>query len=61
MAVNHGFEFERGMYPIIKSFMYLDGMALRCRPDTDLMKDIEPLIGVFEEYQVKKNKDSLQC
>lgn len=53
LAVHHGYEFERGMYPIIKAFMYLDGMALRCRPDTNLMKDIEPLIDVFEKYRAE--------
>lgn len=44
MAVHAGYVFERGMYPIIKSFMYLDGMARQCKPDTILMQDVRPLI-----------------
>lgn len=51
MAVHAGYTFERGMYPIIKSFMYLDGMARKCRPDTKLMEDVRPLIEKFIEYK----------
>lgn len=50
MAVHAGYTFERGMYPIIKSFMYLDGMARTCRPDTKLMEDVRPLIEQFTTY-----------
>lgn len=50
MAVHTGYKFERGMYPIIKSFMYLDGMARTCKPDTKLMEDVRPLIERFCEY-----------
>ena len=51
MAVHAGYTFERGMYPIIKSFMYLDGMARACRPDTKLMEDVRPLIEQFATYK----------
>ncbi len=47
MAVHAGYVFERGMYPIIKSFMYLDGMARQCKPETILMQDVRPLIEKF--------------
>lgn len=50
MAVHAGYVFERGMYPIIKSFMYLDGMARQCKPDTILMQDVRPLIEKFRDY-----------
>lgn len=50
MAVHAGYTFERGMYPIIKSFMYLDGMARTCNPETKLMEDVRPLIEKFVEY-----------
>jgi len=50
MAVHAGYTFERGMYPIIKSFMYLDGMARTCKPETKLMEDVRPLIEKFVEY-----------
>jgi len=36
--------FERGMFPIIKSLMYLDGMVLSCKPDAVLMKDMRAFI-----------------
>jgi ubiquinone biosynthesis protein len=45
LGVHSGMEFERGMFAIIKSLMYLDGMVLRCRPDAVLMEDIRPFIG----------------
>lgn len=50
MAVHAGYTFERGMYPIIKSFMYLDGMARACKPNTKLMEDVRPLIEQFSAY-----------
>lgn len=50
MAVHAGYTFERWMYPIIKSFMYLDGMARTCNPETKLMEDVRPLIEKFVEY-----------
>jgi len=50
MAVDHGMLFEKGMYPIIKSLMYLDGMVLRCRPDTDLIRDMKPYIETFKKH-----------
>jgi ubiquinone biosynthesis protein len=40
LAVRSGMDFERGMYPVIKSLMYLDGMVLRCNPQAVLMRDI---------------------
>jgi ubiquinone biosynthesis protein len=56
MAVHAGYVFERGMYPIIKSFMYLDGMARQCKPDTILMQDVRPLIEKFIEYSSSVTK-----
>jgi len=50
MAVHAGYVFERGMYPIIKSFMYLDGMARKCNPNTILLRDVRPLIEKFMSY-----------
>ena len=47
MAVGHGMEFERGMFSIIKSLMYLDGMVLRCNPDAVLMADMGPALKRF--------------
>ena len=50
LAVDHSMDFETGMYPIIKSLMYLDGMALRCAPDTDLMADLKPFLDRFRPF-----------
>ncbi|MDT8391046.1 MAG: AarF/UbiB family protein [Lentisphaeria bacterium] len=49
MAVHAGMEFERGMFAIIKSMMYLDGMALRCRPDVELMREMKPFLMEFQK------------
>ncbi|MCU0242552.1 MAG: AarF/UbiB family protein, partial [Vicinamibacteria bacterium] len=45
LGVHSGMEFERGMFAIIKSLMYLDGMVLRCRPEAVLMEDMRPFIS----------------
>ncbi len=45
LGVHSGMVFERGIFAIIKSLMYLDGMVLRCNPDAVLMRDMRPFIG----------------
>lgn len=49
LGVNSGMVFEEGMYPIIKSLMYLDGMVLRCNPDAVLVRDMRPFIDEFKK------------
>jgi ubiquinone biosynthesis protein len=49
LGVNSGMVFERGMYPIIKSLMYLDGMVLRCNPKAVLIKDMRKFILDFKK------------
>lgn len=40
LAVESGMEFPHGAFPVIKSLMYLDGMALSCSPDKVLLDDV---------------------
>ncbi|MGL4672070.1 hypothetical protein, partial [Cetobacterium sp.] len=40
LSVNSGMEFEEGMFHVIKSLMYLDGMVIKCNPNVNLMDDI---------------------
>ncbi|MGL6057700.1 MAG: AarF/UbiB family protein [Culicoidibacterales bacterium] len=47
LGVNCGMQFEQGIYPIIKSLMYLDGMVLRCNPDAKLMKDMRENVAIL--------------
>jgi ubiquinone biosynthesis protein len=47
LGVNSGMVFEKGMYPIIKSLMYLDGMVLRCNPQAVLVRDMRKFIDEF--------------
>jgi ubiquinone biosynthesis protein len=49
LAVNCGMRFERGMFAIIKSLMYLDGMVLRVNPNAVLLKDMRPFIENFKK------------
>jgi ubiquinone biosynthesis protein len=42
-AIEHGMRFERGMFPIIKSMMYLDAMVLRNNPNAKILEDMRPL------------------
>lgn len=48
LGVNSGMAFERGMFGIIKSLMYLDGMVLKCRPDAVLLKDMRAFVDEFK-------------
>ncbi len=50
MGVHHGMDFEKGIFPIIKSLMYLDGMIIRCNPDAILMEDMQSDIPILQEW-----------
>ncbi len=50
MGVHHGMSFEKGMFPIIKSLMYIDGMVLRCNPQAILMQDMREFIPQLEDF-----------
>jgi ubiquinone biosynthesis protein len=47
LGVESGMEFEKGMFSIIKSHMYLDGIVLKGNPEAVLMKDVGQFIDVF--------------
>lgn len=49
LGVKSGMEFEEGMFDIIKSLMYMDGMVLRCNPNAILMKDMKLFMKKFKE------------
>ena len=42
--------FEKGIFSITRSLMYLDGMVLRCQPDAVLLRDMRPFIGEIERF-----------
>jgi ubiquinone biosynthesis protein len=50
LGVHSGMTFEKGIFPIIRSLMYLDGMVLRCKPDAVLLRDMRRFIGQFERH-----------
>jgi ubiquinone biosynthesis protein len=50
LGVHSGMSFSKGMFPVIKSLMYLDGMVRRVNPDAILMKDMQPFVEEFERY-----------
>lgn len=49
LGVNCGLGFEKGMFAIIKSLMFLDGMVLRCNPDAVLLEDMRQFLNEFKE------------
>jgi ubiquinone biosynthesis protein len=53
LGVISGMEFERGIFPIIRSLMYLDGMVLRCKPDAVLMRDMRPFLKESEGFDLR--------
>jgi ubiquinone biosynthesis protein len=50
LGVRSGMEFEEGMFDIIKSLMYMDGMVLRANPDAILLEDLRPFIQEFRAH-----------
>jgi len=59
LGVNSGMIFERGMYPIIKSLMYLDGMVLRCNPHAVLVRDMRRFIDEFKAVMGQDGADAV--
>jgi len=49
LGVLSGMTFEKGMFPIIKSLMYLDGIVLQGAPNMILMEEMRQYIDAFEE------------
>jgi len=49
LGVNSGMGFEKGMFSIIKSLMFLDGMVLRCNPDAVLLEDMRQFVNEFKK------------
>lgn len=47
MAVEKGLQFPEGAFPIIKSLMYLDGMAISCAPEKFLLEDVAKYAADF--------------
>ncbi|MFC1539069.1 AarF/UbiB family protein [Candidatus Latescibacterota bacterium] len=60
LGVNSGMVFEKGMYPIIKSLMYLDGMVLRCNPDAKLVKDMRSFIVDFKTTVYNSSDETIE-
>jgi len=53
LGVNSGMEFEKGMFSIIKSMMFLDGMVIRNNPDAMLLKDMRQFIDQLNGFEKK--------
>ena len=51
LGVNSGMVFEKGMFPIIKSMMYLDGMVLKGAPQTVLMEEMRRFLEEFRRAE----------
>jgi ubiquinone biosynthesis protein len=50
LGVHAGMHFEKGIFAIIRSLMYLDGMVLRCNPEAVLLRDMHRFIAEFEKH-----------
>ena len=50
LGIHSGMTFERGIFSIIRSLMYLDGMVLRCNPDAILLNDMGQFVGEFKKH-----------
>ena len=52
LGVLSGMSFDEGMFDIIKSLMYLDGMVIRANPDAVLLRDMRRFIDDFKAATV---------
>lgn len=50
MGVEAGMDFDEGMFDIIRSLMFLDGMVLRAHPKAVLLRDMRGLIASFHRF-----------
>jgi len=50
LAVNMGMSFDKGMFSIIKSLMYMDGMVLRVNKNVNLMLNIRNFIEQLKPW-----------
>lgn len=50
LGVNSGMKFEKGIFPIIRSLMYLDGMVLSCNPKAKLVQDMRVFISAYKKF-----------
>jgi ubiquinone biosynthesis protein len=50
LGVNSGMVFEKGIFAIIRSLMYLDGMVLKCNPEAVLMKDMRKFVEQYKKF-----------
>jgi len=48
LGAHSGMTFEKGIFAIIRSLMYLDGMVLRCKPDAVLLREMRRYLAEFE-------------
>ncbi|MEY2640974.1 MAG: hypothetical protein RL150_367 [Candidatus Parcubacteria bacterium] len=48
LGIMHGMHFEQGIFAIIRSLMYLDGMVLRCKPDAVILHDMRRFIDAYK-------------
>jgi ubiquinone biosynthesis protein len=49
LGVVSGMVFEKGIFAIIRSLMYLDGMVLKCNPKAILMEDMRQFIKDYRQ------------
>jgi ubiquinone biosynthesis protein len=48
LGVHSGMAFDKGIFAIIRSLMYLDGMVLRCKPEAVLLRDMRRFLAEFQ-------------
>ena len=48
LGIHAGMSFDRDIFCVIRSLMYLDGMVLRCNPNAILLEDMRPYIAEFK-------------
>ena len=50
LGIHAGMSFERGIFSVIRSLMYLDGMVLRCNSKAVLLEDMRQYISEFKGH-----------
>lgn len=52
LSYDYELEFPKGMFPLIKTLMYIDGMLLRCHPNTTFIGGIKDFVDKIEHEMI---------
>ncbi|WP_297487042.1 AarF/UbiB family protein [uncultured Cetobacterium sp.] len=59
LSLDHNLEFPIGMFHLLKSLMYIDGMLLKCHPNTTFMNGIKDFTDSIKKQMILENLEDI--